>query len=171
MARGASPSTRPWRAEFPERGVLPGPRVRRMPVETRELYGSANGDRWLLGRDAGRVFVRHEANAASGGQVTDIDIGDFLSRGAQSPEHQALLHLIGTLAGAAADQPVAAHEISAIDFVEHAVRLRASHYREEGDRFKSMAEVEPIAALRRHLEVLARQYEQIAAGLEPKARD
>ena len=54
-----------------------------MPVETRELYGSPNGDRWLLGRDpvAGRVFVRHEANAPSGGQVTDIDIGDFLSRG------------------------------------------------------------------------------------------
>ena len=28
---------------------------------------------------------------------TDIDIGDFLSRGARNPEHQALLRLIGTL--------------------------------------------------------------------------
>jgi hypothetical protein len=60
-----------------------------MPVETRELYGSPNGDRWLLGRDAGRVFVRHEANAPSGGQVTHTDIGDFLSRGARNPEQSA----------------------------------------------------------------------------------
>jgi hypothetical protein len=141
-----------------------------MPIETRELYGSPNGDRWLLGRDAGRVFVRHEANAASGGQVTDIDIGDFLGRGARNPEHEALLCLIGTLARAAADQLVAAHEISAIDFVEHAVRSRAAHYREEGDRFRTMAEVEPLAALRRHLEVLARQYEQIATDLETKGQ-
>ena len=157
-------------------GFRPARGDKRMPVETRELYGSPNGDRWLLGRDpvAGRVFVRHEANAASGGQVTDIDIGDFLSRGARNPEHQALLRLIGALAAAAAastDQPVAAHEMNAIEFVENAARLRAAHYREEGDRFRTMAEVEPIAALRRHLAVLARQYEQIAADLEPKARD
>lgn len=70
----------------------------RMSVETRELYSSANGDRWFLGRDSsGRVFVRHEANAASGGQVSDIDIGAFLSREPRHPEHQALLRLIGTL--------------------------------------------------------------------------
>jgi hypothetical protein len=62
-------------------------------------------------------------------------------------------------------------EMRAIDFVENAARLRAAHYREEGDRFRTMAEVEPIAALRRHLAVLARQYEQISADLEPKARD
>ena len=48
---------------------------------------------------------------------------------------------------------------------------RAAHYRKEGDRFRSMAEAEPLAALRRHLEVLAQKYEQIAADLEPKARD
>jgi hypothetical protein len=43
------------------------------------------------------------------------------------------LRLIGALAAAAAstDQPVAAHEMSAIDFVENAARLRAAHYREE----------------------------------------
>jgi hypothetical protein len=70
-----------------------------MSVETRELYSSPNGDRWFLGRDPamGRVFVRHEANAPSGGQSTDIDIGTFLNRGPRNPEHQALLHLIGTL--------------------------------------------------------------------------
>jgi hypothetical protein len=68
-------------------------------VEKRELYSSPNGDRWFLGREpaTGRVFVRHEANLPSGGQVSDIDIGAFLSRGAYNPEHQALLRLIGTL--------------------------------------------------------------------------
>ena len=39
---------------------------------------------------------------------------------------------------------------------------------EEAARFRSLAEVEPIAALRRHLATLARQYEQIAADLEPR---
>jgi hypothetical protein len=70
-----------------------------MPAEHRVLYSSPNGDRWLLRRDpaAGDVFVRHEANAPSGGKRTDIDIGEFLSRGQRSPEHQALLQLIGTL--------------------------------------------------------------------------
>jgi hypothetical protein len=68
-------------------------------VEKRELYSSPNGDQWFLSRESatGRVFVRHEANSPSGGQVTDIDIGAFLSRGAHNPEHQALLRLIGTL--------------------------------------------------------------------------
>ncbi len=68
-------------------------------VEKRELYSSPNGDRWFLSREpaTGRVFVRHEANSPSGGQVTDIDIGAFLSRGAPNPEHEALLRLIGTL--------------------------------------------------------------------------
>jgi hypothetical protein len=43
------------------------------------------------------VFVRHEPNAPSGGRPSHIEIGAFLSRGARNPEHQALLHLIGTL--------------------------------------------------------------------------
>jgi bifunctional DNA-binding transcriptional regulator/antitoxin component of YhaV-PrlF toxin-antitoxin module len=69
-----------------------------MPIETRKLYQSANGDRWLLVRDsdAERVFIRHEANAASGGHKAEIDIGTFLKSG-RGPEHQELLRLIGTL--------------------------------------------------------------------------
>ena len=53
----------------------------------------------LLCRDAEteRVFVRHEPNAPSGGRVSDLDIGTFLSRGPLNPEHQALLRLIATL--------------------------------------------------------------------------
>lgn len=70
-----------------------------MPVKTRLLYSSPNGDRWLLCHDAAaeRVFVRHEANRPSGGQVSDIDIGNFLSGGPVNPEHEALLRLLGTL--------------------------------------------------------------------------
>ena len=70
-----------------------------MPAQKRQLYSSPNGDRWYLAREpeTGRLFVRHKANFPSGGQVTDIDIGAFLSGGRRHPEHQALLHLIGTL--------------------------------------------------------------------------
>ncbi len=73
-------------------------------VQTRELYGSANGDRWFLARDpsSGHVFIRHEPNAPSGGHRTDIEVGAFLSRNAHGPEHRELLRLIGTLVEGAA---------------------------------------------------------------------
>src|SRR5262249_31182803 len=69
-------------------------------VRTREIYRSPNGDRWLLARDPdiGRVFVRHEPNLPSGGQVADIEIGAFLIAAGNGPEKQELLRLIGTLA-------------------------------------------------------------------------
>jgi hypothetical protein len=62
-------------------------------VRTREIYRSANGDRWLLARDpdTGRVFVRHEPNLPSGGQVADIEIGAFLIAAGEGPEKQELL--------------------------------------------------------------------------------
>ena len=65
-------------------------------AETRQLYRSPNGDSWFLARDpeTGSAFVRHQGNAPSGGQVTDIELGVFLS-GPGSPEHEALLRLIG----------------------------------------------------------------------------
>jgi hypothetical protein len=66
-------------------------------TKARKLYESPNGDRWYLIRDhTGAVFVRHEANVASGGNVEHIEIGPFLSRG-EGPEQQELLRLIGTL--------------------------------------------------------------------------
>jgi hypothetical protein len=63
-----------------------------------QLYRSPNGDSWFLARDpaTGLGIVRHQANASSGGQVTDVEIGEFLS-GAQHPEQAALFRLIGTL--------------------------------------------------------------------------
>jgi hypothetical protein len=63
----------------------------------RELYSSPNGDRWHLCKDAsGRVFVLHQANIPSGGQTSQIELGDFLTRG-YGPEQQALFQMIGTL--------------------------------------------------------------------------
>jgi hypothetical protein len=66
-------------------------------AEARQLYRSPNGDTWFLARDpeTGSAFVRHQANAPSGGQVTDIELGAFLS-GPGGPEHEALLRLVGT---------------------------------------------------------------------------
>jgi hypothetical protein len=76
-----------------------------MATETRRLYRSPNGDRWHLARDtaSGRVFIRHEANEPSGGQVTDIEIDDFLTSGGHGPQHTELLRLIGTLVGLRSD--------------------------------------------------------------------
>ena len=72
--------------------TAPGPQR----AETRQLYRSPNGDSWFLARDpaTGTAFVRHQANAPSGGQVTDTELGAFLG-GPGSPEHEALLRLIG----------------------------------------------------------------------------
>jgi hypothetical protein len=89
--------------------AAPGPQR----AETRQLYRSPNGDIWFLAHDpaTGSAFVRHQANAPSGGQVTDIELGAFLS-GPRNPEHEALLRLIGAsildLPGAEADDEPAA---------------------------------------------------------------
>src|SRR3984893_14839016 len=65
-------------------------------AEMRQLYRSPNGDTWFLARDPamGTAFVRHQANAPSGGQVTDMELGAFLG-GPRNPEHEALLRVIG----------------------------------------------------------------------------
>lgn len=70
-----------------------------MPIETRTLYRSSNGDVWRLARDTetGRVFIQHAANLPSGGRVEEIEIGPFLATTGRGPEHQELLRLIGTL--------------------------------------------------------------------------
>ena len=57
------------------------------------------GDQWLLARDpdTGRVFVRHEPNLPSGGQVADIEIGAFFIASGNGLAKQELLRLIGKL--------------------------------------------------------------------------
>jgi hypothetical protein len=72
-----------------------------MPDQVREIAASSNGDRWFLARDdeTGSAYILHRANRPSGGAVSQLDVGDFLSRGnPEAPERQALLRLIGTLA-------------------------------------------------------------------------
>jgi hypothetical protein len=70
-----------------------------MAIQTRQIYHSPNGDRWWLAHDndTGRVFVRHEPNLPSGGQIVDVEIGAFLIGAGNGPEKQELLRLIATL--------------------------------------------------------------------------
>ena len=71
-----------------------------MAFQSRELYRSGpNGDRWCLVREteSGRIFIEHKPNISSGGQTSQMEIGDFLAHNGHGPEHQALLHLIGSL--------------------------------------------------------------------------
>ena len=69
-----------------------------MSEEKRLLYASTNGDRWfLVGSEPAGARIRHQANEPSGGKVTELDIGEFLTRRPQGPEHQELLRLIGSL--------------------------------------------------------------------------
>ncbi|MGI3902271.1 MAG: hypothetical protein ACRYGP_30000 [Janthinobacterium lividum] len=74
----------------------------RVPVandKLREFASSSNGDRWFLGRDetTGIAHVVHQANQPSGGTVSHIELGAFLSCGPSAPEMLGLLKLIGTL--------------------------------------------------------------------------
>lgn len=80
-----------------------------MTIERRQLYASSNGDRWYLARDTedGRVFVQHQANAPSGGQITDTGLSAFLGKDSHGPEHQELRRLIGTLVDQSPDVPLA----------------------------------------------------------------
>jgi hypothetical protein len=72
-------------------------RIRMNNIRTKELYSSPNGDRWHLCRDgSGCLFIAHQANLPSGGQISRIELAEFLSRG-YGPEQQSLLQLIGTL--------------------------------------------------------------------------
>jgi hypothetical protein len=67
-----------------------------MSTSTEVFYSSANGDRWQLVKNAetGHFAIRHEPNLASGGQVSEVDIADFLSRSGHSPQAEALQVLL-----------------------------------------------------------------------------
>jgi len=43
------------------------------------------------------VFIKHEPNAASGGDISLIEVGEFLVQKSHGPQHGELLRLIGTL--------------------------------------------------------------------------
>jgi hypothetical protein len=65
--------------------------------QQRKIYRSENGDSWWLCREGKTVFVLHEANLPSGGAITKIALGQFLSSAGNPPERQALLEMIGGL--------------------------------------------------------------------------
>jgi hypothetical protein len=63
-----------------------------------DIYRSSNGDRWRLisDPDTGRGLVRHEPNRASGGQVTEMTIEEFLAVNGPGPEYEALRRILGS---------------------------------------------------------------------------
>lgn len=83
-------------------GAIPGTEQGRryyLVMSDRVLYESSNGDVWFLARHpaSNTPVVKHEPNISSGGRTSYIEIGKFLREGANGPEHQALLNLIGSL--------------------------------------------------------------------------
>ncbi len=78
-----------------------------MSLKATSLYQSQNGDHWSLMHDtrSGLRFVRHKANASSGGHVSDIPLGDFLSMDGSGPEFAALRRLLDAEAIDAATKP------------------------------------------------------------------
>src|SRR5215471_14679929 len=61
-----------------------------------DIYKSSNGDCWRLIRDTStaRAVVRHEPSPASGGNVTDTNVEDFLRIDGPGPEFAALRRLL-----------------------------------------------------------------------------
>jgi hypothetical protein len=68
-----------------------------MQMGERVFYTSENGDRWLLLSGEDIVSVRHQPNAASGGDAKTFELGSFLMEERHSPQNQALRALISTL--------------------------------------------------------------------------
>jgi hypothetical protein len=48
--------------------------------------------------------------------------------------------------------------------MQDGVRLRAEHYRDMAPHFRTLADVEPLASLRRHLQRLAAQHDEGGHG-------
>ena len=67
-----------------------------MTILTDDFYRSSNGDRWQLVRytSSGRRVVRHGPNLASGRQVTETAVEQFLHRTGTSPQNAALRALL-----------------------------------------------------------------------------
>jgi hypothetical protein len=68
----------------------------RVPAEP--IYESSNGDSWSLTADpdTGVPAVMHRPTFQSGGRISYIAVDQFLSEGADGPEHQALRSLLET---------------------------------------------------------------------------
>jgi hypothetical protein len=51
-----------------------------MTSKEREIYSSANGDRWILCREGDHVFVLHRANESSGASSHRLSLGTFCAK-------------------------------------------------------------------------------------------
>jgi hypothetical protein len=69
-----------------------------VPITSTDIYRSSNGDRWRLISDpeTGHRLVRHEPNPASGGQVTETSVEEFLAVNGSGPEYEALRRMLGS---------------------------------------------------------------------------
>jgi len=72
-----------------------------MPPMRTLIHDGSNDDRWYLcrGGDPTDVYVLHEPNGPSGGRPSRIELAAFLAAADGSPEHRALLGMIGSLVG------------------------------------------------------------------------
>jgi hypothetical protein len=63
-----------------------------------DIYRSSNGDCWRLisDSDTGRRLVWHEPNRASGGQVTEVTVEEFLAVNGPGPEYEALRRILSS---------------------------------------------------------------------------
>jgi hypothetical protein len=52
----------------------------------------------------------------------------------------------------------------AVPVGDHAERAQEEHYREVAARLRLMADLEPLASVRRHLQWLAREHDEVAAA-------
>ena len=53
--------------------------------------------------------------------------------------------------------------VASHDYIEHSARVQEDHYREVAARLRLMADIEPLASVRRHLRWLAAQHDEVAA--------
>lgn len=68
------------------------------PAQSHILHTSENGTRWLLTIDTqGLPVVRGTCGLAAGQRTTEESISSFLTRGAGTPQHEALVALIDYL--------------------------------------------------------------------------
>ncbi len=84
-----------------------------MPPMRTLIHDGSNDDRWYLchGDDPADVYVYHEPNGPSGGRPSRIEIAAFLTSANESPEHRALLCMIGSLVGTDRAEPASSPPI------------------------------------------------------------
>lgn len=134
---------------------------RAAPHRPKSVTSSPSTFRHLAGITAG-LFRRHSRPGASQPRSSNAE---------RSPPGDVSTKAIGAERIMSDGNASPSSAAGALEFVEHAARQQAAHYREQAAHFRSLAEMEPLASLRRHLMGLVRQYEELAASAEVQARE